>query len=36
MSTKDMMPHFDLFQPSDMENALDLLDQYQDAAWPLA
>lgn len=36
MSTKDMMPHFDLFQPSDMENALDLLDQYQDGAWPLA
>jgi xanthine dehydrogenase YagS FAD-binding subunit len=36
MSTKDMMPNFDLFQPSDMGNALDLLDRYGDDAWPLA
>ncbi|MBN4053570.1 xanthine dehydrogenase family protein subunit M [Haliea sp. AH-315-K21] len=36
MSTKDMMPNFDLFQPSDMENAFDLLEQYGADAWPLA
>lgn len=36
MSTKDMMPNFDLFQPSDMGNATDLLDQYGADAWPLA
>jgi xanthine dehydrogenase YagS FAD-binding subunit len=36
MSTKDMMPNFDLFQPSDIANAFDLLDQYGDDAWPLA
>ncbi len=36
MSTKDMMPNFDLFQPSDMGNAIDLLDQYGADAWPLA
>jgi len=36
MSTKDMMPNFDLFQPSDMGNALDLLDRYGADAWPLA
>jgi xanthine dehydrogenase YagS FAD-binding subunit len=36
MSTKDMMPSFDLFQPSDMGNALELLDRYGDDAWPLA
>lgn len=36
MSTRDMMPEFELFQPSDLENALDLLDRYGTGAWKLA
>ena len=34
--TKDMMPRFDLFQPSDMENAFDLLERYDGKGWKLA
>ena len=33
---KDMMPHFDLFQPADVETALELLRQHGSGAWPLA
>ncbi|MFL2770173.1 MAG: FAD binding domain-containing protein [Rhodospirillaceae bacterium] len=36
MSTKDMMPQFALFQPSDMENALELVDKYGDKGWKIA
>lgn len=36
MSTKDMMPHFDLFQPSDIENAIDLLNRYGNDGWAIA
>jgi xanthine dehydrogenase YagS FAD-binding subunit len=36
MSTKDMMPHFDLFQPSDVENAVELLDRYGADGWAIA
>jgi len=36
MSTRDMMPEFELFQPSDLENALDLLGRYGTGAWKLA
>lgn len=33
---RDMIPGFELFQPTDLESALALLDQYADRAWPLA
>lgn len=36
MSTKDMMPNFELFQPTSVGNALDLLDKYGDESWRLA
>jgi len=36
VSTRDMMPEFELFQPSDLDNALDLLDRYGAGAWKLA
>src|SRR5688572_18373779 len=36
MSTRDMMPDFELFQPSDLENAFSLLDRYGAGAWKLA
>ena len=36
MSTKDMMPNFELFQPSDLENAASLLERYGDEGWALA
>ncbi len=34
--TKDMMPQFALFQPSDIENALELLDKYGERGWIVA
>jgi len=36
MSGKDMMPSFELFQPADLGNALDLLDKYGKDSWRLA
>jgi xanthine dehydrogenase YagS FAD-binding subunit len=36
MSTRDMMPEFELFQPSDLENAFSLLDRYGANGWKLA
>lgn len=33
---KDMMPHFELYQPSDLENALGLLQRYGEQGWPMA
>lgn len=33
---KDMMPHFDLVQPTDVESALDLLREHGQDAWALA
>lgn len=33
---KDMMPHFQLFQPDDLENALDLARRFGKDGWPLA
>ena len=33
---KDMMPHFELFQPASLEDALDLADRLGDGGWPLA
>ncbi len=33
---RDMMPHFDLFQPSSVEDALTLLARHGSDAWPLA
>ena len=33
---KDMMPHFDLVQPTDLESALDLLREHGGDAWALA
>lgn len=33
---KDMMPHFELFQPANLENALDLADRLGNDGWPLA
>ena len=36
MSTKDVMPQFALFQPTDIENALDLLEKYGDRSWKVA
>ena len=36
MSTRDMMPEFELFQPADLENAFSLFDRYGESAWKLA
>jgi xanthine dehydrogenase YagS FAD-binding subunit len=36
MSNKDMMPQFALFQPSDIGNALELLDKYGQSGWIVA
>ena len=36
MSNKDMMPQFALFQPSDIGNALELLDKYGESGWIVA
>ena len=33
---KDMMTHFELLQPADVESALDLLSRHRQGAWPLA
>jgi len=33
---KDMMPRFELYQPADLTNALDLLDELGDTGWKLA
>ena len=33
---KDMMPHFELFQPTDVDNALDLLGRFGEDGWRLA
>ncbi len=33
---KDMMPHFELFQPADVETALELMDRYGEDGWRLA
>lgn len=33
---KDMMPHFELFQPANLEDALDLVDRFGGDGWPLA
>ena len=33
---KDMMPHFDLLQPNDVETALELLREHGRDAWALA
>ncbi len=32
----DMMPHFELFQPADLETAFELLDRWGDRGWMLA
>ncbi len=32
----DMMPHFELFQPADLETAFELLDRWGDRGWALA
>ena len=34
--SKDMMPHFELFQPDSEEAALDLMSRFGDDAWPVA
>jgi xanthine dehydrogenase YagS FAD-binding subunit len=34
--SKDMMPHFDLYQPDSEETALDLLSQFGDEGWAMA
>ena len=34
--SKDMMPHFELFQPDSEETALDLLGRFGEDAWPVA
>jgi xanthine dehydrogenase YagS FAD-binding subunit len=34
--SRDMMPHFELIQPSDMDNAFEVLERYGDNAWKLA
>lgn len=36
MSTRDMMPEFELFQPADLENAFSLLDRYGANGWKMA
>ncbi len=33
---KDMMSHFELYQPADVDNAFDLLDQYGEDCWTIA
>ncbi|HSR40551.1 MAG TPA: xanthine dehydrogenase family protein subunit M [Longimicrobiales bacterium] len=33
---KDMMPHFELYQPSDVEEALGLLERFGERSWKLA
>ena len=33
---KDMMPHFELFQPVSLEDVFDLTDRFGDGSWPLA
>ena len=33
---KDMMPHFELFQPADLDNAFDLLDRFGADCWTIA
>jgi xanthine dehydrogenase YagS FAD-binding subunit len=33
---KDMMPHFELFQPADLDNVFDLLDRFGDDCWTIA
>lgn len=33
---KDMMPHFELFQPADLANAFDLLDRFGEDCWTIA
>lgn len=33
---RDMMPHYELFQPADIENAVDLLGRFGADGWPLA
>ena len=34
--SRDMMPHFELIQPSDMDNAFEVLERYGENAWKLA
>lgn len=34
--TKDMMPQFALFQPTDIENAIELADKYGEQGWKIA
>ena len=34
--SRDMMPHFELIQPSDMDNAFEVLERYGEGAWKLA
>lgn len=36
MSTRDMMPEFELFQPTDLENAFSLFERYGESAWKMA
>ena len=33
---KDMMPHFELFQPTSLDAALELVDQWGERGWKLA
>ena len=33
---KDMMPHFELFQPADLDNVFDLLDRFGEDCWTIA
>ena len=34
--SKDMMPHFELYQPASLDDALALLDRFGEGGWPLA
>jgi len=36
MVVKDMMPNFDLFQPTQLKDALGILDSYGKDAWKMA
>ena len=36
LMANDMMPHFELFQPADLETAFELLDRWGDRGWALA
>lgn len=36
MSTKDMMPSFELYQPDSIDNALDLMERFGEEGWPVA